>query len=409
MTDTPPDRIDPTAGNPLAAFAALVLGDDAVQARLGDIEIPDDFVTQAVRIAGEHGIAIDPEAIHATLRPDPLGLGRFGPAPVTLDTWPARGWLPARSVPTGGAPAFDWAWFGPEPLRTPFFDESISRYATRPLSRMLRTRITLDALIAGTDPDAPEPAGFIHHMSRCGSTLVAQMLAADPRHVVLSEPEPLDAVVRWAMESGAPLEVQVAALRAIVAALGRDRSGETQRVFFKLDSWHTMALPLFAAAFPRTPWVFLYRNPVEVLVSQQRQRGIHTVAGLLPTTIFDIPDAEGMQGDRYAAMVLARASEAVLDHWPRGGGLLVDYSELPGAIADRIAPHFGFVPDAAGRAAMAAVAGRSAKSPDQPFVPDSAAKHRAATRDIIDAARDLVDPVHARLESLRLGDRHGPA
>ncbi len=401
MTDTLPDRPAALAGDPLAAFAALVLGDDALQARLGDIEIPDDFVAEAVRITGEHGIDIAPDAIHATLRPDPLGLGRFGPAPVTLDTWPATGWLPARSVPTGGAPAFDWAWFGPEPLRAPFFDEMIARYASRPLSRMLRTRTTLDALIAGTEPEAREPAGFIHHMSRCGSTLVAQMLAADPRHVVLSEPEPLDSVVRWALESGAPIEMQVAALRAIVAALGRDRSGETQRVFFKLDSWHTKALPLFAVAFPRTPWVFLYRNPVEVLVSQQRQRGIHTVAGLLPTAIFDIPDAEGMQGDRYAATVLARAGEAVLDHWSSGGGLLVDYSEIPGAIIDRIAPHFGFVPDAARRAAMEAVAGRSAKSPDQPFVPDSAAKHRSATPQIIDAARDLIDPVHARLEVLR--------
>jgi hypothetical protein len=36
------------------------------------------------------------------------------------------------------------------------------------------------------------PDGFVFHMSRCGSTLVAQMLAVVPDHVVVSEAEPLD-------------------------------------------------------------------------------------------------------------------------------------------------------------------------------------------------------------------------
>jgi hypothetical protein len=197
---------------------------------------------------------------------------------------------------------------------------------------------------------------------------------------VISEAEPLDAVVRWAMESGAALDEQVAALRAIVAALGRDRSGQapeqtpnqTRRVFFKLDSWHVMALPLFRAAFPETPWVFLYRNPA----------------------------TEGMAADHYAALVLERMGEAVLEHWHLGGGLLVDYAEMPTAILDRIAPHFGFVPDAGQRAAMTAVATRNAKAPDLPFVPDTATKRRDATPDIEAAARVFADPVHFRLEAL---------
>lgn len=403
MTDAPaPYRSDAAVGDPLAAFGALVLADEALQACLGAIEIPDVFAAEAVAIAAGHGIALDAEAVDAAIRPDPLGLGRFGPAPVTLDRWPSRGWLPARVVPTGGAPAFDWAWFGAEPLRAPFFDESILRFASRPLSRMLRTRTTLETIVAGADPHAPAPAGFVHHLSRCGSTLIAQMFAADPDTVVLSEPEPLDAVVRWALESGAPLDLQVAALRGIVAALGRDRSGGTRRVVFKLDSWHVMALPLFKAAFPDVPWVFVYRNPVEVLVSQRRQRGIHTVAGLLPPHIVDIPGAEGMDADDYAAHVLKRMGEAVLDHWHLGGGLLVDYTELPDAIPNRIAPHFGIVPDSAQRSAMAAVATRSAKAPGERFVPDSAAKRAAATPTIAAAARALVDPVHARLEALRI-------
>lgn len=390
---------DPSAHAGMTAFAALVLADETLQARLGVIEQPDAYVAEAVAIATAHGIALGTEEIRATIRPDPLGIGRWMPSPVTLDRWPSRGWLPARAVQTGAKPAFDWAWFGAQQLDAPFYEDSVRRFATRPFNLMFRTRTSLDALTADAGT-THAPAGFIHHMSRCGSTLIAQMLGSDPRHVVLSEPEPLDAVVRWAMESGTPLDEQVAALRAIVAALGRNRSGQTQRVFFKLDSWHVLALPLFRAAFPETPWVFAYRNPVEVLVSQRRQRGIHTVAGLLPVSIVAIPDAEGMAADRYAALVLKRMGEAVLEHWPSGGGLLVDYTEMPAAIVDRIAPHFGFVPDAAQHAAMSQVATYNAKSPDHMFVPDTAAKRRDVPYEI-EMVRTLIDPVHARLEVLR--------
>ena len=386
----------------IAAFRALILADAALHAPLGAIERPDDYVAATVALAAANGIALPPAAILDAMRPDPLAISRFLPCPVTLDHWPARGWLPARTVPTEGAPSFDWLWFGEDTLDAPFFDDMIRRVASRPFNLMFRTRTSLAALVAGIDAaDGPAPSGFIHHMSRCGSTLVAQMLAADASHVVLSEAEPLDGIVRWAMESAAPLHERVAALRAIVAALGRDRSGGTRRVFFKLDSWHVMALPLFRAAFPETPWAYLYRDPTEVLVSQQRSRGLHTVAGMLPTSLIDIPGAEGLDGDHYASLVVQQMGEAVLQHWPLGGGLLVNYGEMPQAIVARLAPHCAFVPDARQRAAMAAVAQRDAKDPGRLFVADSLKKQEDASSYIRSLAHKLVDDVYSRLESLR--------
>ena len=61
----------------------------------------------------------------------------------------------------------------------------------------------------------------------------------------------------------------------MVSALAQPRRGE-QALFVKLDSWHTLALPLFRRAFPSVPWVFLYRDPVEVPVSQLEAAGIQT-------------------------------------------------------------------------------------------------------------------------------------
>ena len=169
----------------LAGFFALVLADATLQARLGVIERPDAYIAETVAIAAAHAIALDADdlaAIRAAIRPDPLGLGRWLPSPVTRDGWPAKGWLPARAVQgtsPGDPPGFDWAWFGPQPLDAPFYAEAVQRFASRPFNLMFRTRTSLADLVAGAET-AAAPAGFIHHMSRCGSTLIAQMLGADP-------------------------------------------------------------------------------------------------------------------------------------------------------------------------------------------------------------------------------------
>jgi len=69
----------------------------------------------------------------------------------------------------------------------------------------------------------------------------------------------------------------------------------------------------------------------------------------------------------YCALVLARICAAAVEHESLGGGLFVDYADLPGAVADRVLPHFGITADASGRDAMAAVTANDAKAPERPF------------------------------------------
>jgi hypothetical protein len=396
--------LDPVvADSGFARLVAAVLDDPELQAQLGAIETDQAYVAAVRDLAAANGIAIAPEAIASAIRPDPLGRSRFAAARVTLDRWPARGWMPAHAIPTDGAPRFDWTWIGKHRLTAPFYEQEVREASRRPFSRMFRTRTTLAALIDGARREAAAiPDGLIFHLSRCGSTLVSQMLAAVPHHHVASEPEPIDAVVQWATSSGAPTATQVAALRAIVGALGRDRGGTARRFFLKLDSWHAFALPLFRAAFPDTPWIFLYRDPLEVMVSQMRQRGLQTVAGGLPPHVFAIAEGVRMAGEDYCADMLRRTCAAMVAHWHLGGGMLVDYAELPGATASRIAPHFGFTPDAAEAAAMAAAAERDAKAPYQRFAADSAHKRAAASGKVREATARYLAPVHAELELLRL-------
>ena len=379
-----------------------ILASPVLQARLGDYHDPAEFAAELRVIAGELGL--DPHSASLEVpAPDPLGISRFEGAPVTLDKWPQIGWLPVRAVPGHGAPAFDWAWFGDRALSEPLFEDSVNRVASRPLSRMFRTRTDLAALIAGAaQEEALEPDGIVFHMSRCGSTLVAQMLAAVPHHIVASEAAPIDALVQWAVTSGAPFEHQVAALRALVAALGRNRSGSSRRFFVKLDAWNVLALPLFRAAFPSTPWIFLYRKPEEVMVSHIGMPGMQFVAGVVPSLgIVDTGGALSME-DQGAA-VLARYLDCAIEHFSVGGGLLVNYADLRSAMESAIPRHFGFDPDSEERAVMTAATRRNSKVPDQTYTDDTERKRVAVTPAIAAAvARHLAVP-YARIEALRTG------
>jgi hypothetical protein len=249
------------------------------------------------------------------------------------------------------------------------------------------------------------PTGLIFHMSRCGSTLVSQMLAALPQNVVLAEAGPLDGVLRAQLWAPDVTDGQrVAWLRGLVSALGQARNPEEMHLFIKLDSWHTLELPLIRRVFPGVPWVFLYRNPVEVVVSHVRQRGAQMVPGVLdPASIgLDLAAAGQMGAEEYIARVLARICERALDaHLKTGGRMLVNYEQLPAAITSEVANFFGMDWSAEEKEHMTAAARFNAKNPCLFFAPDSAEKQQQGTDRIRQVADAWVRPVYERLEALR--------
>lgn len=386
---------------PIDAFMARVLEDPLAQVRLAAPAAVPDYVETAVALAAEYDIALAPDDLEARLQPDPLGLSRFDAAPVTLHHWPGAGWLPTRSVPGSNPLAFDWAWFGDAPLRAPMYEDSVRRVTALPFNRMFRTRTSLDALVGDAgNHDVTEPSGFIFHMSRCGSTLAGRMLMAVPGHAVASEPEPLDAVIQWATLSGATHDEQVAALRAIVAALGRVRAAGQRRFFVKLDAWHALVLPLFRAAFPDVPWIFLYRDPVEVIMSHQAEPGVHYVPGVLPPALIGLDTASSTSEADYTARILAKICGAAVEHWPLGGGLAVPFDDIYAAMTTAVPTHFGFRLEGDERAAMTAATIVDAKRPSARFTPDSAEKQNMASADVIAAAAHVA-PHIASLDRLR--------
>jgi hypothetical protein len=377
----------------LSALRALVLSDAALQDALGEIEDFPTFAARTAQAARIRGVALDAEAVEALLytAPQPPSINGFTPSP---------GWLPAEVAQVEGRAVVTWIRFGRQRLTESFFDDSLIRRRRLPFNRLFGVRTPLTDLQAwaGALP-ALEPAGLIFHMSRCGSTLAARMLAAPPANVVLSEAAPINAIVR---RTDLDDDARVALLRAMVAALGQARNGES-RLFLKLDCWHSLDLPLFRRAFPDTPWVFLYRDPIEVMVSQTRRRGVQMVPSLVPPSTFGIDLPDGVPDDDYCARVLAAVCEGAMRHYPAGGGRLVNYSQLPGALFTEILPHFGVTPSAVEAQAMRAATIRDAKTPEQVFAPDAQDKQQEATPALREICERRLADVYGRLEALRAG------
>ena len=375
----------------LASLRAMVLTDTALQDALGDIDDVSVFATRASEAARARGLDLDAQTVRDLLHAPP-----FSPSVDGLT--PTPGWLPAEVSLIEGRATVTWLRFGGRRLSEPFYDDSLVRQRFLPFNRLFALRTALSELEAWAAAlPALEPAGLILHMSRCGSTLSAQMLAASPANVVVSEAAPINAVTRRADLDD---HAKAALLRAMVAALGQARNGE-RRLFVKLDCWHSRDLPLFRRAFPNTPWVFLYRDPIEVMVSQTRRRGIQMVPSLVPPSTFGIDLPDGVPNDDYCARVLAAVCEGAARHYPDGGGLLVNYPQLPEALFTEILPRFGVVVPEAEAALMRAATVRDAKAPEQAFAPDVQDKQQAATPALREICQRRLADVYDRLEALR--------
>lgn len=401
--------MDVTAGEAIGALRACVMADETIATALCDIEDSERFIDAALRLAAARGIPLTAPAIRRAIEPDPLNIARFTAKPPDGAKWPPRHWLPIDVSIQGDRAMIDWAHFGSAPITDPFFENAIRRAVARPFNRMFRYRMTLsdfcNDFIAGAPRHASlPPAGLIFHMSRCGSTLVAQILAALPRNIVISEAAPIDALVQFCRTAPhLPAQTHVALLRAMVAAYGRQRSGGERHLFLKLDCWHALALPLFRQAFPDTPWIFLYRDPVEVLVSHVRQRGAQMVPAITPPQLYGLDDHQGPANENYCARVLGIICDAAAKHLGDGAGLAVNYRELPGALRARILPHFGIDSSTDDDNTMTKAARQDAKAPHFEFAEDSAGKQREARPSLRAAADAHLAAIYRLLEALNSG------
>jgi hypothetical protein len=314
------------------------------------------------------------------------------------------GWVPYRLYWQGSEPGVEWLYLGAKKLREPFFEHAIFSEAQTPFNTLFRFRTPMDLLREwyAASPGLV-PSGFIFHLSRCGSTLITRMLDALPRNLLLSEPGVVDRILRAHERAPmASLEQRAGWVRWVVSALSQPRCGE-DRLFIKFDPRNILDFPLLRLAFPDVPWVFVYRDPVEVLVSNLRSQSLFVTPGLLDPRLID-PDVsrvEAMSEEEYAARALGLVAAAAVDEMANGRGLAIEYRQLPGIVASGLAAHFGLSLDQHDLLQMNQVTRLDAKRPDRPFSSDSAAKQNEASKDVREFAGRWIAPHYARLEQLR--------
>ena len=317
------------------------------------------------------------------------------------------GWIPIRVYWKERRPLVDWCWLGARRFTEPFFDHTIDACLRLPFSNLVRPQTPIE-LLRERHAIKPglEPRGFIFHMSRCGSTLVSQMLAALSNNVVISEAGSIDSVLRSKFRQPPLTDEQRADwLRWMVSALAQRRGGDEEHLFIKFDSWGVLDFPLIRRVFPGVPWIFLYRNPIEVLVSQLGRRGAHMVPGGIEPELFgmSLDEVFKMLPEEYCARVLARICEAALQHHQSCAGLMINYDQLPEAAWTQVADFFGVELSEGDVEAFRRVAKRDAKNPSVGFESDSQAKQNKAADAVREASARWLEPVHEQLEAARLG------
>ena len=317
------------------------------------------------------------------------------------------GWIPIRIYWKERRPLVDWCWVGTRRFKEPFFDHTIDACLRLPFSNLFRPQTPIEMLGErhAIEPGL-QPGGFIFHMSRCGSTLVSQMLAALPQNVVISEAGSIDSVLRAKFREPPLTDEQRADwLRWIVSALGQRRAGDEENLFIKFDSWSVMDLPLISRAYPGVPWIFLYRNPVEVLVSQLGHRGAHMVPGGIEPELFGMRRDEVFQmpPEEYCARVLARICEAALQHHQSSSGMIINYEQLPDAVWTGVADFFGLEVSDADMETFRRVAKGDAKNSGMGFESDSQAKQNKASETVRVTDARWLAPLYEQLETARLG------
>lgn len=318
-------------------------------------------------------------------------------------------WVPSRLWWHAGRPAVTWVDLGELRFDQPFFHQTLDAALRRPGAPEPR-HTDLTALISearrveAAGESLGPPSGLVFHMSRCGSTLVSSSLACAHSSLVLGEPNPFGDYFEVA-RALTPRQ-RIAVLRALLILLGRPRAGETIFVI-KAMSQLAVFLPFLLKALSEARWIFVYRDPLEVLVSlaegesfvaglHRRPRQAEFWSGIAAAEIAAMPQVE------FVARMLARICETAADaglRTPRRMRALA-YPWTPEILSDAVAPFFGVEMDAAEKEKARGVAERDAKQPALVFVEDSAAKRKRADAALRAAAERWLEPAVERLRAL---------
>jgi len=308
------------------------------------------------------------------------------------------------------------------PHETPMFKdmEAVSLCTSRGKVRKDRLSVLTaqlrEDIAAGRTVSIP-PTGFVFHEGRVGSTLVANLLGSSPHSMVYAESDPPVDILRNCR--GCSRQEKIRLLREVVALMGS--SPVHKYLFFKMQSISTMQMDIVLEAFPQTAWAFVYREPVQTMMSQvdpakgggggpclrsrrDRPKEITEVLARVGGPEASANSAGWCAGhlNMLCNSAIASFEYAGMFKGGRQRGMLVNYESLPGAVPRALLPMFGVETVSSDWLSRMAVESKSysksrptkrkGSSSDHSFSGDSIDKEARSTQDIRKYAKLVLMP-----------------
>ena len=324
-----------------------------------------------------------------------------------MNTNQLKGWLPVDAVVVDGRPGLWWMEMADVSLSEPFFQQTVDRVKSDQRGELFTefdVLLQLEKVL-----NSVPPTGFIFHSSRCGSTLVANACRAVANSIVLSEANAIDKLIARFFTDAADDRVKESLysvfLRGVVHALGQRRNGNEKHLFIKFACTSFAQLERIRRIWPHVPWLFLYRDPVETIVSNVNDP---------PTWLLDddwrvLASIIGVSPSQVAAMSLEeRCARSIGSFYAQAlannQSLLLNYNQLSVPVISSVLEFFKVSPSPQELEAIARAGGVYSKevSGTRPFVADSSAKQKLASNSILKAAAAWSNEAYQRLEQKRL-------
>ena len=155
----------------------------------------------------------------------------------------------------------DWDAYKNNPPSFPMFRFLVSHsFCDKRKNQLIVDLATIAEKTRRSDAQSMDPTGFVFHESRVGSTLVANSLQSmnPAMNRVYSESDPINT----ALKTDNPQ-----LFRDVVYLMGLTNSPDEVNLFFKVSSIGSKKINVMREAFPTVPWIFVYREPVQTMMS----------------------------------------------------------------------------------------------------------------------------------------------
>jgi hypothetical protein len=324
-----------------------------------------------------------------------------------------RGWLPVDAVVRGGRPGLLWMNMPDVSLTEPFFQQTVERAKAEDRGELF-TEFDVLLQVEKVVESVP-PTGFIFHSSRCGSTLVANACRAVNNSIVLCEANAIDKLVARfitdAAEAGIKESLYSVFLRGVVHALGQRRTGNERHLFVKFACCSLAQIERIRRIWPHVPWVFLYRDPVETVVSNvtnvppwlqdNDRRILASITGASPAAVAE------MRLEELCARTIG-SFYSLAHRLPSDNGLLINYKQLSVPVISTVLSFFkvSLSPEEmetitrGSRMYSKEISGRT-------FVPDADAKQKLASDLVLEMVEQWAMEPYRLLERKRLETNNG--